>query len=190
MVALPERLELPGLVLRRQRLGEEEQIAKAVEANLAHLRPWMPWAVPEAATVQAQRERLVTVERGWDNDTDYAFTLLDAAEASLLGVFGLHRRIGPDGIELGYWLDHLSTGRGFATAAARALTQAALELDDVSRVEIHCDEANERSRLVPQRLGYRLDRVEADEIEAPGEIGHSMIWVYPRTFKINAGSPG
>lgn len=179
VVAPPPRLELERLVLRRERLGDEDLVAQSVAANLSHLRPWMPWAVPEASTVQAQRERLTKVEQWWEDGSDYSFLLLDAAEQSLLGIFGMHRRIGPGAIEVGYWLDRNAIGKGYATEGARALTAAALALGDTSRVEIHCDEANERSRRIPQRLGYRLDRIETDEIEAPAELGRSMIWVYP-----------
>ncbi len=139
----------------------------------------MPWAVPEFSTVQAQRERLTKVEQWWEDGTDYSFLLLDAAEQSLFGIFGMHRRIGPGAIEVGYWLDRNAIGKGYATQVARALTAAALALCDTSRVEIHCDEANERSRRIPERLGYRLDRIETDEIKAPAEVGRSMIWVYP-----------
>jgi len=28
-------------------------------------------------------------------------------------------------------------------------------------------------------LGYRLDRIEADEIKAPGEVGRDLVWVFP-----------
>ena len=45
-------------------------------------------------------------------------------------------RIGPGAIELGYWVHVDFTGRGYATACARALTQAGLALSDVARVEI------------------------------------------------------
>ncbi len=173
----PERIRFDDLVLRRERIGDAALVAGAVEANLDHLRPWMPWAMPDAATTPAQRERLAKVEQWWEANSDYSYVLLDATEANLLGIFGLHRRIGPGAIELGYWLTREAVGRGRGTAAAGALTAAVLELDDVSRVEIHCDEANERSQLIARRLGYQLDRVEDDEIEAPGEVGRSMIWV-------------
>ncbi len=63
------------------------------------------------------------------------------------------------------------------TEAAGLLTAAALALDGIDRAEIHCDQANERSAAVPARLGYRLDRIEPDEVRTPGESGHSMIWV-------------
>lgn len=166
-------------LLRRERLGDEDMIAAAVHDNLQHLRPWMPWATPKAATVVAQRERLASAERGWEAGSDYTYTLLNDSETKLLGVFGLHRRIGPRAIELGYWLAHDAVGHGYATAAAEALTRAAVSIPDVTRVEIHCDEANVRSQEIPRRLGYRLDRVEEDEIEAPAEVGRSMIWIFP-----------
>jgi RimJ/RimL family protein N-acetyltransferase len=175
----PERIELDQLVLRRETLGDEDLIAGAVQENLDRLRPWMPWATPDAATSSTQRERLITVEQGWEARSDFTFLLLDAAESDLLGIFGLHGRIGPTALELGYWLSRTAEGKGYASAAAGALTEVTLELPDFSRVEIHCDEANIRSQRVPQRLGYRLDRIEPDEITAPGEIGRSMIWIYP-----------
>jgi RimJ/RimL family protein N-acetyltransferase len=174
-----DRVELAGPVLRRERIGDEELVAATVMENLDHLRPWMPWAVPESGTLDAQRERLIEVEKRWGDGTDYSFLLLDSSETELLGVFGLHRRIGPGGIELGYWLSRHATGRGFATMGARELTAAALRMPDVSQVEIHCDEANQRSRRIPERLGYRLDRIEPDEVKAPAEVGRSMIWVFP-----------
>jgi RimJ/RimL family protein N-acetyltransferase len=176
----PERIELPSLVLRRERLGDEGLVSDAVRANLDHLHPWMPWATPQAATSAAQRERLRLVEEWWEAGTDFSYLLLDSGETELLGIFGLHRRIGPRAIELGYWLARRAVGHGHASAAAEALTLAALEVADFDRIEIHCDEANLRSQRIPERLGYTLDRVEEDEVEAPAELGRSMIWVRRR----------
>jgi RimJ/RimL family protein N-acetyltransferase len=47
----------------------------------------------------------------------------------------------------------------------------------VTRVEIHCDEANIASNAIPRKLGYRLDRIDDHEPEAPGERGRRLIWV-------------
>lgn len=135
--------------------------------------------MPEAATAVAQRERITRVEQWWDAGSDFTYLLVEPVAGGLLGHFGLHSRVGPNAIELGYWLAPDAIGHGFCTAAAGALTNAALEHLDVVRVEIHCDEANVRSQAVPRRLGYRLDRVEDDEVEAPAEVGRSMIWIFP-----------
>ena len=80
-------------------------------------------------------------------------------------------------MEIGYWTWRRYPAR-LGTAAARALTPVALALPGVTRVEIHCDEANHASAGVPRKLGYQLDRVEAHEREAPGEQGRRMIWVH------------
>jgi RimJ/RimL family protein N-acetyltransferase len=175
----PDLIGLDQLLLRRERLGDADLVARTVSENLDHLSPWMPWAVPAAATPTAQRERLVRVEQSWEDGTDYTFLLLDQPESVLLGIFGLHRRIGPAAVELGYWLSGDAVGKGYASLAAGALTEAALGFPDVARVEIHCDQANHRSQRIPQRLGYRLDRIEPDQIEAPAEVGRSMIWIFP-----------
>jgi RimJ/RimL family protein N-acetyltransferase len=172
-----------GVVLRRESLADATQVAATVRRNLDHLRPWMPWATAENASDAAQRRRAAQVTESWDAGTDFNYVLiaedLSAHQPALLGVFGLHRRIGPGAIELGYWLSQEATGHGYATKAAEVLTRAALALPDVDRVEIRCDVANVRSQKIPGRLGYRLDRIEADQVEAPAEIGQSMIWIYP-----------
>jgi RimJ/RimL family protein N-acetyltransferase len=138
----------------------------------------MPWA-RAPTTVEFQRQRTRTVIDKWNRGLCHEYLAVDPHTGRHLGSFSLERRIGPDAIELGYWLTAAASGHGHATAAAAALTEAGLALPDVQRVEIHCDEANLRSQNVARRAGYRLDRIEDDEIETPWETGRSMIWSYP-----------
>ena len=175
----PERIEGEGVVLRRPGAADGDVLAAAIAASLEHLRPWMAWADDEATSPQRRATYLEQVDKGWEGGSDFAFLVMDPAERAVLGGCGLHRRIGPRAIEIGYWVHVDHGGRGVATALARALTEAALALPDVDRVEIHCDEANVRSAAVPRRLGYRLDRIEDDAVTAPAETGRSMIWVRP-----------
>ena len=154
-------------------------MACAVAESLDHLRPWMPWATNEAATVDAQRDRLIDAAAHWEDGTSHDYLMVTRPESRVVGACGLHHRVGEGGIELGYWVHVEHTGRGYARAAARALTEAASFLVGIERVEIHCDEANLASQAIPRGLGYRLDRTERHVIEAPGEIGQTMIWVLP-----------
>lgn len=177
--APPESVDVGDLVLRRPTADDAEAMAAAIAASLPHLQPWMPWATPEAGTLAGQQAHLPEVAKAWDAGQEYHYVLVDRDRRTALGRFGLHRRIGPGALELGYWLRPEVEGRGYASACARALTAVALALPDVERVEIHCDEANVRSQRVARAAGYRLDRVEDDEVEAPGEVGRSMVWVFP-----------
>ena len=159
-------------------VSDAELLAGAVQESLEHLQPWMPWATPEAAQVETQRARRLEAVQAAEEGREYSY-LLVREDGELCGVLGLHRRIGPDAIEIGYWLRPGHTGRGLLTKAAGALTAAALELPDVNSVQIRCDEANVRSAAVPRRLGYRLDRIEDDGVQAPAEVGRGMVWVFP-----------
>ena len=178
MSALPERIELPDVsaVLRRYGTGDVDQLYAVVEANRDHLRPHMPWADEGRREFEAFVADAVAQ---WDRGTDHNYAIVDAGDGRYLGGCGIHDRIGPGVREIGYWIAGDAGGRGVVTAAARALSAAALALDGVHRVEIHCDEANTRSAAVPRRLGYRLDRIEPDAVSAPGDVGRSMIWVWP-----------
>lgn len=177
----PELIPLPGGVsLRRRREADGPGLNAAVRTNLAHLRPWMPWA-NEAPTLQHSNEMCRAGEEVWDQGTDFMFVAgLDDRPGSVVGAFGLHGRIGPGALEIGYWVHVDHVGRGLATAAARALTTAALALPGVDRVEIHCDRSNAASAAIPRKLGYRLDRVQDAEITAPAETGHNLVWVMDR----------
>lgn len=178
MKALPERIELVGhgAVLRRYELDDVDSLYTAVEESRDHLRPFMPWADESRAELAAFVAEAVAQ---WTSGSDRNYVITDAETGEQLGGCGLHARLGPGAMEIGYWLRAGATGRGLITAAAGALTDAALAADGITRVEIHCDEANVRSAAVPRRLGYRLDRIERDEITAPAEVGRSMIWIWP-----------
>lgn len=180
--APPEVLDVPRGLLSRIKESDADQIAQAVGASLDHLRPWMPWATKEAADAQAQRKRCREAEQGWDNGSDYVYVLRHGPSGQVIGCFGLHRRIGPGGIEIGYWVHADFAGRGYATACAKALTQAGLALPGVARVEIHTDEANTISAAIPRRLGYRLDRIDDLPPDAPAESGRRQIWVMERVL--------
>lgn len=175
--APPEIIELPAGVLSRIRESDAEQIGEAVRASLEHLKPWMPWATAAGAQPEPQREHARGGEDQWAQGVAYLYTLRHEPGGPVLGMFGLHRRIGDAALEIGYWLRADATGRGYATQAAGALTQAALALPDITRVEIHTDEANRASAAIPQRLGYRLGRVDSRLAEAPAETGRLQIWV-------------
>jgi len=89
-----------------------------------------------------------------------------------IGVAGFYRirRASRPPSEIGYWVRSDRTGRGYATAAARALTRAALQASPlVHRVQIRCDPANLASAAIPPKLGYRLD-----------EAGSQLVWVLDR----------
>ena len=172
-----EEVRSARLVLRRVQADDAEGIATAVGASLDYLKPWMPWASVEAAEPRTQRIRAAEADELWEAGTDFIYSVFAAPGGALAGEAGLHRADTGGGMEIGYWIGKPHARRGYGTAAARALSEVALALPGVTRVEIHCDEANTASAGIPRKLGYQLDRVEAQQPEAPGEQGRRMVWV-------------
>jgi ribosomal-protein-serine acetyltransferase len=128
MPAAPaEVLEVPHGLLSRTRESDADQLAHAVGASLDHLRQWLSWATEEAADVQAQRRRCREAEAHRADRSEYAYVLRPGPSEDVIGGFDLWR-ISPGSLELGYWVHVDSTGRGYATACARALIQAGADL--------------------------------------------------------------
>lgn len=175
----PERIEVEGIVLRRWMPDDRQARFEALLASYEHLRPWMSW-IQEPPTLEGQRALDELRGDAWLGEDSFLYGIFDAVDGSVLGAIGVHDRVGPGGLELGYWCHVAHTGKGVMTRAAGELTRILLELDGIERVEIHCDEANTRSAAIPQRLGYRLDRIEDDGVRAPFETGRGMVWIKER----------
>lgn len=167
-------------MLRRLTVKDADLVATAVAESFEHLRPWMPWATPQAMTRAFQRRRLAGPAGRWDPGGDYGYGLFLAGADAMVGGAGLHRRAGPRALEIGYWVHVAHLRQGVATAAARALTTVSFTVTGIERVEIHCDAANGASAAVPRKLGYRLVGHLEHAPEAPAEEGRRLLWAVTR----------
>ncbi len=180
----PERVATPRLVLRRWTTNDAPRLRAAIDASLAELKPWIPWAAHEPTTPAQLAERLGRQVSQFATGPEFAFAIMDPAETELLGGIGLFARIGPGALEVGYWLRSDAAGRGLATEATTALTAVALAMG-AARVEIHCDPANVASTRVAAKAGYAhaLTRPKDFSIGG-GPLRDTMVWVYPPDTRI------
>ena len=173
----PPTLTDGRIVVRRFDLRDAVALDAAIVASVDHLRPWMAWAADEPLPLETKKTVIARAAQRWDAGEDFMYAITSADDDhTIIGGTGLHPRIGPGGLEIGYWVRADRTRCGVATAAARLLTAAALRLDGIDRVEIHHDRANFASAAVPRRLGFRLLDERPDEIVAPGEEGVEWHW--------------
>ncbi|MBV8160769.1 MAG: GNAT family N-acetyltransferase [Acidimicrobiia bacterium] len=141
MAMLPANLPAGPVTLRRWRVADTADALVAIQASIDDLRPWMDWAADGVPSEPAQREVFRRGEAAFEDGTQFGYLLREVATGEVVGGCGLHPRVGPGGIEIGYWVRSDRHSRGYATAAARALTAAAFEwLAEVQVVEIHVDE--------------------------------------------------
>lgn len=140
----------------------------------------MPWA-QAMPTPEELLAVLVAGEAAFDADQEWDYTVYELVSDALVGGAGMRRRAGPNILEIGYWISSDRTGRGYATAATKTLTEVAFTLiPGIQRIEIHMDKANVASAAVPRKLGFRLDHEEVRQVEALGHTGHGFVWVLDR----------
>jgi len=174
MHVLPEYIECSRLVLRCWQSSDVPAMGAAVRASIDHLLPWMPWAANEPLS-DSDRHDLVNE---WDKSRraggDAVYGVFMGGD--VVGGTGLHRRAGPETLEIGYWIHVDHVRRGYATELARQLTTTALSLPGITRVEIHHDAQNAGSRRIPESIGFHLDGETNTEPVAQGEAGRAVGW--------------
>jgi ribosomal-protein-serine acetyltransferase len=173
MTERPEDLLSRGPVtLRRHQEDDLDAVFQAVTESLDHLRPWLPWAA--GYTRESAAEFLAKSAQGWSDGTEFGYAIL--ADGALAGGCGLMSRIGPGGLEIGYWVHQAWTRRGLATAASAALVDAAFRLPGVDRIEIVHDELNVASAGVPRKLGFTEVGRRPLDPPPPAGTGTGIIW--------------
>jgi RimJ/RimL family protein N-acetyltransferase len=167
-----EVIEHGQVTLRRHRVGDVDAVFQAVTESLDHLRPWMPWAANYSRPSAA--EFLAKSERDWAAGNEYNYAI--RTDGTLIGSCGLMARIGPGGLEIGYWVHRAYTRRGLATAASAALVEQAFRLPGVDRVELVHDELNVASGGVPRKLGFTEVERRPLEFRPPAGTGVGVVW--------------
>lgn len=170
-------IRTPRLLIRCWRAADAPLLKDAIDASLAELRTWMPWATAEPSPVELIEERLDSYHEEFAAGLDWTYGIFDAEGDRVVGGCGLHPRRGPGVLEIGYWIRTADTGAGLASEATAALTRVAVERHGVACVEIRCDARNLRSAAVARRLGYRLEKTLANELVATdGSLRDTMVW--------------
>jgi RimJ/RimL family protein N-acetyltransferase len=177
--SVPEVLAGPSITLRRYRLTDAAALKESALVSHEHLRRYMPWAM-ERPTDDSVMDfvRSAAEEFRTSGNANYAITR--TSDGAYLGGCGIHDRVGPGALEIGYWVDVRHVRQGITTAAAQMLTDACFAAG-VDRVVIRCDPTNEASVRVARALGFELVEVRVrDEILAASETGETMVWAKHR----------
>lgn len=174
---VPYRLETPRLRLRPWNPADAPQVKAAIDTSLDHLRRFLPWTATEPQTLEEKVTLLRQFRARFDLGEEYVFGVFSADADELLGGVGLHPRVGPWALEIGYWMRVGQIGRGYATEAAAALTRVGFERLGLAKIEIRCDPENLSSARVPQKLGYRQEAHLRQAISGPqGGLRDCLVW--------------
>lgn len=147
------------LEIRCYQLTDAPAMRDAVISSLDHLRPTMPWAWDEPKPIEDHYARLRRFRSMFDTGADFIYGAFERDTGRLIGGTGLHPRVGPEALEIGYWVRADATRRGYATEMAGALTRVGFEVEGVDHIEIRIVPENIGSLRIPTALGYTREGV-------------------------------
>lgn len=173
---IPSEISSTRLCLRPWRRSDAPALLEVLEANVAHLEPWIPKHVSEPVPVSELATRLEGFAEAFDASREWRYAILLTDTNEILGEASLFARDAggrvpfdrADRAEIGYWVRADWTGRGIATESTRLLLDLVAGIEQFRRVEIRCDDRNVPSAAIPRRLGFHLEQPDAD--------GHTMVW--------------
>ncbi|MFO0659401.1 MAG: GNAT family protein [Polyangiaceae bacterium] len=173
---IPHRITTPRTVIRCWQPQDAPLALAAIEQSLPELRPWMGWVGERPLDVDREAETLLGMRVRFDLGEDHIFGVFSPDESEVIGGTGLHARVGPRALEIGYWIRSDCTGRGLAAEVASALTRVAFERAVVDRVEIRCEPTNTRSAAVPRKLGFTHEATLRRRFQVREELRDVMVW--------------
>ena len=150
----PYRIETERLVIRCYDPADAAGVKDAIDSSLDHLRPWMPWVESEPQTLEEKTDLLKSFRAEFDMGRNFVYGIFARDESEVLGGTGLHPRLEPGGLEIGYFVRASATRQGIVTESTAAVTRAGFEVCGADRIEIRIDPDNEASFGVPRKLGF------------------------------------
>lgn len=112
-------------------------------------------------TTGSTQDALAYIERQQARLRDeqgYSFAIAHAVQGHALGQIGLWTRdIGAGRAFTGYWIVPQHRRRGYLSAALAGLTEWALALDEVQRIELHVEPWNAGSWRAARACGYERE---------------------------------
>src|SRR3569833_3332499 len=88
----PPELKTPRLLLRPWQSEDATELLPILEANRAHLGPWIPARVANPAPVPELAQRLQAFADLFQQDREWRYAMIDADGGRLLGEVGLFPR--------------------------------------------------------------------------------------------------
>jgi RimJ/RimL family protein N-acetyltransferase len=171
----PYRIHTERLVVRCWEPRDAPLLKDAVDSSLDELRPWMPWAREDPKPL-AEKTALLRRFRGrFDLGRDFVYGIFSRDESEAVGGSGLHRRVGEEALEIGYWIRTSRTRQGLCTESTAALTRVAFDVCGVDRVEIRVEPGNEPSVAIPRKLGFSEEAMLRRRLHVGDRHPHDVV---------------
>jgi ribosomal-protein-alanine N-acetyltransferase len=144
------------VTLRSPAMGDYQSWSELRGASRTFLTPWEPVWPADDLTRPAYRRRLRRYQREIQEATGYPFLVFRSADMALVGGLTLSHVVRgvTQSCSLGYWMGERFAGRGFMTAAVKAVIPFVFDTLRLHRLEAACLPHNAASIRLLEKAGF------------------------------------
>lgn len=141
---------------------QAEELFEIIETDRKALSEWMPWT----KNVKSKKDEIEFINYAREKNAKYQLLeLAIIAGNQPIGMIDLHSIDRDDRrAEVGYWMFSKYQGKGIMTESLKHLLSIAFNELDLNKIIVMADSKNEKSRAIPQRLGFRQEGTLKEEI--------------------------
>ncbi len=163
----PEEFTTERLIIRMPRPGDGKVVYEAIKASINELKPWMPFAGYEQTEKDVELN-IRSAHISFLKREDLRLLVFLKETGEFIASSGLHRiNWAIPKFEIGYWIDTRFSGKGYMTEAVQGIVNFAFTELHANRLEIRCDTRNQKSRAIPERIGFVLEGVLRNDDLSP-----------------------
>lgn len=144
------------IVLKRISLDDVQAIFNTINMERAYLRKWLPFVdntLQESDTFEYVQQVI--------EENQIVYTIW--VHNNFTGLIGFKNVDETNKkAEIAYWLSQSAQGKGIITLSVKEMLLYAFDELDINKIQIRVAVDNERSRKVPERLGFSLEGIERD----------------------------
>ncbi|MDN7242170.1 GNAT family protein [Planococcus sp. N028] len=138
----------------------KEELYSLIDANRAHLRPWLVWVDKRQSPADFEPVIHMWITNYANNN---GFDAGIRWEGQLVGMIALHYIDWKNkATSIGYFLAEDAQGKGIITKSIQSLVTYLFEELDLQRIEIQCAATNSKSIGIPKKLGFFEEGVKRD----------------------------
>ncbi|MGL6342487.1 MAG: GNAT family N-acetyltransferase [Waterburya sp.] len=134
-----------------------EKLFQLTDKNREFLKQWLPWldnVQNPSDTKEFIESQLLRFQQG------QALHITILYQDKIAGVVGFNQIDQVNSIgHIGYWLGYEYNGKGIMTKSVKELIEIGHTYYSLNRFDIRCAVENNRSRAIPERLGFKNEGI-------------------------------
>jgi ribosomal-protein-serine acetyltransferase len=175
LLDVPEEIRTQRLFLRAPRIGDGATVFPTARDSMAELKAWMPWASDAYSLDDAEKWCRSSAARFTAREMFHFLIFEGDSHVGNIGLFKFDWAV--PRCEIGYWLATSRYGNGLMSEAVERVATLTFEVLKVERLELRCDERNDRSARVAARCGFQIEGVLRHESRGTdGELRNSRVY--------------